>query len=105
MKTASNAAAELTDELTKMGFVEGPEKKRVMLGAYDEIGLRTFNLITASGHLNVRVQIHTDGEPEPQSLSLFKFAGDRSQVLAWKSEHMSAQMPLEATLALIKASL
>lgn len=105
MKTAHTAASELTAKLATLGFSEVPQKKRVMLGAYEEIGLRTFNLKNAGGHLNLRVQIHTDGEPEPQSLSLFKFAGDRSQVLAWKSENMSAHMPLEATLALIEASI
>lgn len=104
MKTAHNAAADLIAELTAMGFSEAPQKK-VMLGAFDEIGLRTFSLKNEEGHINLRVQIHTDGEPEPQSLSLLKFSGQRNLLLEWKSEHMSAHMPLQATLALIESSI
>lgn len=103
MKTAHNAAAELIAKMTAMGFSEAPQKSQVKLGAFDEVGLRTFNLKNESGHINLRVQIHTDGEPEPQSLSLLKFDGQRSQLLAWKSANMSAHMPLQATLALIES--
>jgi hypothetical protein len=105
MKTAYNAAEELIAKLTALGFSEVPQKRQVMLGAFDEIGLRTFNLTNESGYINLRVQIHTDGEPEPQSLSLLKFDGQRSQLLAWKSANMSAHMPLQATLALIESSI
>lgn len=105
MKTAHNAATELVEELSKMGFEKLPEKKRVMLGAFEEIGMTCYDVRNGQGHVNLRVKIHTDGEPQPLSLSLVKFDGKKSHVIAWRSDNMSAHMPLEATLNLIKASI
>ena len=56
------------------------------------------------GHTDLRIHIAYEGESQPHSISLIKFDGQRSQIIEWESNHMSASMPTAGILALIKAA-
>lgn len=95
MKTPSNAATELLATLTKMGFKPA---------RWDSPSTRQLQTLTKDGHPDLRVLIDYEGEPEPHSLRLIKYDGKISQITAWEAS-LSAHMPLNAFVALIKASL
>lgn len=93
-KTPYTAAEEFTAELSALGFtVRKPDPQCAWWDAKNE-----------AGHLVVRVCIDFEGELGPQSLKLFRFNGERGQLVEWASD-LSGHAPSEGILALIRAAL
>lgn len=67
----------------------------------DDVQLDRLN---SQGHTDLRVCMNYEGEKQPHCISIIKFDGTRAQVVKWESLDMSAHMPTEGLLALIKAA-
>lgn len=70
---------------------------------WDSTDTRLLDRQSPEGHPDLRICIAYEGEPHPHNLQLVKFDGRRSQIIQWESS-LSAAMPLQPLLALIKAA-
>ncbi len=93
--TPHTAAAEFLEALDKLQFKPGK---------WDAPNDRQLDLRNKEGHPVLRICIGYEGEQRPHNLTLIKFNGQRNQLICWESTHMSAHMPTQGFLALIKAA-
>lgn len=93
--TPHTLATEFLKALNQLQFV--PAK-------WDTASDRLLDRKNKDGHTELRIHIAYEGEQRPQTISLIKFDGRRSQLIEWESNSMSAHMPTTGLLALIKAA-
>ena len=93
--TAHTNAADLLNEVTKMGFVPA---------RWDTPDTRILDVKNSAGHINLRICINYEGGTRPLNVDLIKFDGARSRVTKGES-CLSAYMPLAAIISLIEASI
>lgn len=92
MKTARTHHDDLLENLRNKGFI---------LGRWDSPTCRILDRKNQAGRVDLRVVIHRD-EAHPQTVSFHKYCGSSASVNQWDST-LSADMPLDAILALVSA--
>lgn len=85
-------------------FLKALEQLQFKPGEWDRPVERHLETRNQAGHLTVRVIIAYEGEERPQNVSLIKFDGTPARLIEWETNYMSAHMPTQGLLALIKAA-